>query len=102
MRRAHLRYPFGGDMVQSTTLQVAGMTCGSCVRHVERALEGMTGVIDVSVDLARGQVSIEHLPEWADTPSLVEAVRQAGYEARLASGDVYTESNGRSSCCGGG
>lgn len=86
-------------MVQTTTLQVAGMTCGTCVRHVQRALEGINGVIDVNVDLALGQASVEHLPEWVGTPGLVAAVRDAGYEARLVSGDVYTESNEPSSCC---
>ena len=33
------------------TLGIEGMTCGNCVRHVTRALEGLPGASDVSVSL---------------------------------------------------
>ena len=33
-------------VIQTTTFAVAGMTCRMCERHVTRALEGMTGVMD--------------------------------------------------------
>ena len=38
-------------MAQTTTLRIAGMSCGACVRHVTRAIEGMNGVVHVDVDL---------------------------------------------------
>ena len=34
------------------TLRIDGMTCASCVGRVERALRGVPGVIDASVNLA--------------------------------------------------
>ena len=71
-------------MVQATTFAVAGMNCGTCVRHVTRALEGMTGVIGVDVDLRHQQVTIEHLAEGIDVTGLTAALRDAGYTARLA------------------
>jgi copper chaperone CopZ len=39
-------------VIQTTTLAVAGMACGMCERHVRRALEGMSGVVDVDVSLS--------------------------------------------------
>ena len=45
-------------MVQTTTLRIAGMSCGACVRHVTRALDGITGVVHVDVDLQRGQAVV--------------------------------------------
>ena len=32
-------------------LNVSGMTCGSCVKHVTNALKALDGVVDVNVDL---------------------------------------------------
>ena len=69
--------------VATTTLAIGGMTCGTCERHVLRALDGLTGVIYVAVDLQNAQTTIEHLPARVDAISLVAAVRDAGYEARV-------------------
>jgi copper chaperone CopZ len=70
--------------VQTTVLAIAGMSCGACVRHVTRALDGMTGVVHVTVDLQTNEAAVEHLPAFVDAPSLIAAVRDAGYEARVA------------------
>jgi P-type Cu+ transporter len=69
--------------VVTTTLAVGGMTCGACERRVLKALDGMTGVIHVGVDLQNGRTTIEHVPAFVDSASLVAAVRDAGYEARV-------------------
>jgi copper chaperone len=70
-------------VIQTTTLTVAGMTCGACVRHVTRALEGMTGVVHVEVDLQTNVVIVEHLSDHVDAMALAAAVRDAGYPARI-------------------
>ena len=87
-------------MVQTTTLSIGGMSCGACVRHVTRALEGLTGVVHVDVDLPHEQARIEHLPDWVDEPGLVAAVKDAGYTARPTQGDIYTGEDEPRSCCG--
>jgi copper chaperone CopZ len=69
--------------VKTTTMSIGGMSCGACVRHVTRALDGMMGVVHVSVDLPRNQATVEHLPAYADAVALINAVRDAGYHARL-------------------
>lgn len=66
----------------SINLQVQGMTCGACVRHVTQALSPLAGVTDVEVDLATGRVRIEG---DADGTSLIAALDEAGYPAQLAS-----------------
>ena len=38
-------------MVTITTLNIGGMSCGACAQHVARAIEGLTGVVQVDVDL---------------------------------------------------
>ena len=74
----------------TTTLAVAGMSCGACERHIARALEGMSGVIDVRVDLRYQQVTVGHQADGPDLPSLIAAIRDAGYESRAAGHDPLT------------
>lgn len=40
-------------------LSVQGMTCGSCVKHVTKALQSVAGVSRVEVDLANGRATVE-------------------------------------------
>jgi Cu+-exporting ATPase len=63
-------------------LPVEGMTCASCVARVERALKQVPGVATAEVNLATETATVS-LAEGASPAALVEAVRGAGYEARL-------------------
>jgi Cu+-exporting ATPase len=60
------------------------MTCASCVRRVERALDGVAGVARASVNLATARARLEVEPGDLDAGSLLGAVRDAGYEPRPA------------------
>jgi copper chaperone len=61
-----------------TTLQVLGMTCNGCVKHVTSALREVPGVTAVEVDLAAGRAKVVG---EAPVPVLIAAVAEAGYEA---------------------
>ncbi len=68
-------------MNESTkTLNVEGMTCKNCVKHVEEALNAVEGVQRALVDLEKKQVTVDFLPEVVNVAALEEAVRRAGYE----------------------
>ncbi len=62
-------------------LVVEGMTCASCVGRVERALLAVPGVTGAVVNLATERA---HVDGVADPVALVDAIRSAGYAARLA------------------
>ncbi|MFT3764291.1 MAG: heavy metal-associated domain-containing protein [Minicystis sp.] len=62
-----------------TLLDVTGMTCRSCVRHVDHALRELEGVSSVEVRLSEGKVMVRHDPGAAPVASLIEALREAGY-----------------------
>lgn len=66
--------------IMNTTLSIAGMTCGHCSARVEKALNALEGV-SASVDLAAAKASVTH-PESVSTGVLIQAVKDAGYEAR--------------------
>lgn len=62
-------------------LHVDGMTCQGCARSVEAALRRVPGVDDARVDLAAASAVVtgaEAQPEL-----LIEALEQAGYDARV-------------------
>jgi Cu+-exporting ATPase len=63
-------------------LPIEGMTCASCVRRVENALKAVPGVASAEVNLATETAAVS-VPAGFNAESLVEAVRGAGYEARL-------------------
>lgn len=65
---------------KETLLKVDGMTCGSCVHHVDVALKDVDGVSKVDVRLRQGQVLVQHDADTA-VESLVKALADAGYES---------------------
>ena len=68
-------------MTETLKLQLSGMSCGSCVGRAEKALAGVDGVQDVSVNLASATATLHYL-KGATTPSALAAVATAaGYPA---------------------
>ncbi|MFI8520113.1 heavy metal translocating P-type ATPase [Streptomyces sp. NPDC085481] len=64
-----------------TDLVVGGMTCGACVRRVERKLGRLEGVT-AEVNLATGRARVTH-PHEVTPETLVAAVEAAGYTAEV-------------------
>ena len=62
------------------TLQVSGMSCASCVRRVEKALQAVPGVQQASVNLATEKASVKALPN-VPVDALTAALDKAGYPA---------------------
>ncbi len=44
--------------MQTIDLDVQGMSCSGCVKHVSKALQAVPGVDAVAVDLASGHVKV--------------------------------------------
>jgi len=69
---------------KETILDVHGMSCASCVRHVEQALRKIDGVGAVEVKLHEGKVRVEHDPAKATIARMIEALDEEGYECRAS------------------
>ncbi|TSH96762.1 heavy-metal-associated domain-containing protein [Verticiella sediminum] len=82
-------------------LDVQGMSCGACVKHVTEALKPLPGVREVEVDLGAGRVRVRgDLAEGIDP--LVSALKQAGYPAQPSGTEASTApGNRRGGCCCG-
>jgi heavy metal translocating P-type ATPase len=68
-------------MEGEVVLDIEGMTCASCVRRIERALNQQPEVSEARVNLMARTAVVRCAP--ADPAPLIRAVREAGYGARL-------------------
>src|SRR6266545_772703 len=67
---------------QEVTFPVAGMTCASCVRRIEKALNRVEGVREANVNLATERAHVVYDPDTATLEALRAAVEKAGYQVR--------------------
>ncbi|MDL1885779.1 copper-translocating P-type ATPase [Anaerolineae bacterium CFX8] len=63
----------------SIELPITGMTCASCVRNVERAINKVPGILSVNVNLATEKATVVYVPGSVRRADLVQAVENAGY-----------------------
>lgn len=70
--------------VTRTTMQVANLSCSSCLANIEAELQGMTGTIGMTGDLAKGIVTVEHRDIVAGA-DIAATITRLGYPARIVS-----------------
>ncbi len=75
-------------------LEVSGMSCGACERHVSDALRAISGVRAVQMDVQRGSAVVTYDGEL-EVAQLIAAVDEAGYAA-----SVSAKTAQRRCCCG--
>jgi len=66
--------------VQSINLPISGMSCASCVSHVEGALKGVPGVSQVVVNLGTNKASLVYDPQRVQLSDMRRAVEDVGYD----------------------
>ncbi len=62
------------------TLRIDGMHCASCVASVEKALKGIDGVQNATVNLATETAQVTFNPKYVSLADFVMAVDNVGYE----------------------
>jgi copper chaperone len=75
-------------LVHTTRLSIVGMSCGACVRHVTTALNGLTGVVHVDVDLPKNEAVVDHLLDRVNETGLIAAIDAAGYQASVVASNA--------------
>src|SRR5208283_5390643 len=70
---------------------VRGMTCAACVGAIERALGGLYGVLNVSVNLATEKATVEYVPTIVVFEDFKRVIKEAGYDAEQLS-DEFVDS----------
>ncbi len=68
---------------QTVRFHINGMSCTSCVMHIEKALGGLAGVEHVAVNFATENATVTFDPAKVSTTDFLAAVKKVGYEAIL-------------------
>ncbi|SVA91284.1 uncharacterized protein METZ01_LOCUS144138, partial [marine metagenome] len=76
---------------EKTSLTIGGMTCASCVMHVEHALKGIAGVQMAQVNLATEKASVVFIPGFVSLGAMRIAIEDAGYQLSGVVGDGRTD-----------
>ena len=66
--------------MEKVTLPIHGMSCASCVKKVEDALNGLEGVVRASVNFATEKATVQYIPGAVSMGDFKQAVKDAGYE----------------------
>jgi Cu+-exporting ATPase len=76
---------------EEAILPIAGMTCASCVRRVEKSLSKLPGVETAAVNLATEQATVRFNPAMVGRDEFRQAVERAGYGLRAELPRAATE-----------
>jgi len=68
---------------KSLTLTVSGMKCENCVAKVDKALRGVEGVKDVTVDLKKQSAIVTFASTAVKPEVLYKAVKDVGFEVSV-------------------
>ena len=74
----------------SSSFQIEGMTCASCVGRVEKALSSVPGVSKASVNLATESAQVEH-DDTVSAEMLTKVRNDVGYPAEAEEVTVEIE-----------
>ncbi len=58
---------------------IQGMTCGNCVRHVEQALNSLSGISQCEVSLEKHEALVEYDSTLITLETMATVLKDAGY-----------------------
>ena len=71
------------DSTRKVVLNIAGMTCNSCVQNIEGNLSSRAGVKSIKVSLADQTGTVVYYPSQVTPLTLIDAVDDMGFETSL-------------------
>lgn len=88
---------------KSLELQVTGMTCTACAKHIQSALSKKEGILESNVQYPDGKAVVKFKAEEISEKEIIETIEKAGYKAEKKDeqGTKKTSSAKRNkgSCC---
>lgn len=69
----------------TTTVAIEGMTCGACTSAVESAFKDLEGLVSFNISLLAERAVIVHEPSNLSIDKIVEAIEDAGFDAKIIS-----------------
>ncbi len=69
-----------GEIRETISLPIAGMTCAACSARVERGLRKMPGILEAAVNLAAEKGTVTYDPGRVTLGEIVNKIRDIGYD----------------------
>lgn len=69
--------------MKKETLVITGMSCASCVNHIEKNVRKMDGIKDITINLATEKATINYNEEIVSIASIVKTIEDSGYGASI-------------------
>lgn len=66
--------------MEKTILKVDGMSCEHCVKAIIKALNALSGVGGIAVDLKSGTVTVEYDPAQSPLDKIKLEIEDQGYD----------------------
>lgn len=85
------------SVINTFAVNVAGMSCASCVGRIERELSAMPGVQEVNVNLATGKAQVRH-DNQQNAASLVQAIEKLGFQPGVNQAELSIQGMTCASC----
>lgn len=82
--------------MESKKFDVKGMTCASCVAHVEKSVSKISGIKNLNVQLLDNSMSVTYDETAVTTDMILRAVQDAGYQADIRNATTKTAEFGNS------
>ena len=76
----------------TVSLEISGMSCGHCVAAVRSALDTVSGVRAARIVVGSAQIAVASVSDLdATTAVAIDAIRDAGYDARVVSDAAHVD-----------
>ena len=69
------------DQLESVTINVNSIVCGTCARTIEKAVAKVEGVKEINVDLDKKIAQVKFIPTMVTLDKLENAITGVGYDA---------------------
>lgn len=66
--------------IQEVDVDIKGMTCESCNKHVEHEVYTLAGIIDAKADFKTGKALVKFDKSQVDIDSILAAINETGYK----------------------
>lgn len=83
--------------MKTEIFDVSGMSCASCVAHVDKVTRKLDGVVDVQVNLLTNSMTVKYDESLLGANRVEDAVKDAGYNAvaRTTAADNSTDTQAK-------
>lgn len=81
--------------MKKVKFDISGMTCSSCVAHVEKAVNKLQGIKKVNVNLLSNSMILEYDENVLDNEKIINAVTNAGYGIKVSNEENKVKNNKR-------